>query len=98
MWRRSPLLRRPVTRTVPHVNDAILFATAVVLAVMLDLWPLPAWLACKIAGVALYIASGALGLHYAPTLGLRKLFFCLAVALFAYVAAVARLKHPLLLV
>ncbi|WP_446830768.1 SirB2 family protein [Candidatus Foliamicus sp.] len=98
MWRRSPLLRHRVTRVAPHINDTILFGSALWLAVNLGLWPLPVWLICKLAAVTLYIVSGALGLHYAATTGQRKLFFCLALALFSYVVAVAYLKHPLLLI
>ena len=98
MWRRSPLLRHRITRIAPHLNDTLLFLSALWLAVTLGYWPIPLWLAAKIAAVVLYIVTGACGLHYAGTPPRRKLFFCLALALFAYVVAVACLKSPLLLI
>ena len=98
MWRGSPLLRHRITRIAPHVNDTVLFLTAIWLAAMLGYWPLPVWLICKITAVVLYIVTGAVGLHYGGTPGRKKLFFGVALVLFAYVVALAYLKHPLLLI
>ena len=97
MWRESPLLRHPITRIAPHCNDTILFVAAIWLAVLHGYWPLPLWLVCKITAVLLYIVTGALGLHYAATPRRKKWCFCAALLLFAYVVAVAYLKHSLLL-
>ena len=97
MWKESPLLRHRITRVAPHVNDTVLFVTAIWMAIMLGYWPLPLWLICKVTAVVLYILTGALGLHYARSPAQQRLFFCLALLLFAYVVAVAYLKHPLLL-
>ena len=98
MWRGSPLLSHRVTRIAPHVNDTVLFLTAIWLAAMLGYWPLPVWLICKITAVVLYIVTGAVGLHYGGTPGRKKLFFGVALVLFAYVVALAYVKHPLLLI
>lgn len=96
MWRGSPLLRHRITRIAPHVNDAALFLSALWLAIMSGYWPLPVWLICKIVAVVLYIFAGALGLHYAGTPGRKRTCFFVALAFFAYVVALAYLKHPLL--
>ena len=98
MWRGSPLLSHRVTRIAPHVNDTLLFLTAIWLAAMLGYWPLPVWLICKISAVVLYILTGAVGLHYGGSPGKKKAFFCCALGLFGYVVAIAYLKSPLLLI
>ncbi len=97
MWRGSPLLSHRITRIAPHVNDTVLFLAAIWLAAMLGYWPLPVWLICKITAVVLYILTGAVGLHYGGSPRKKKLFFGVALVLFAYVVALAYLKTPLLL-
>lgn len=97
MWRGSRLLRHRVTRVAPHVNDTVLFITGIWLASKLGYWPLPVWLICKLVAVLLYIMAGSMGLHYGGTPRRQKLFFCVALALFAYIVALAYLKQPLLL-
>lgn len=42
MWRDSPLLRHRLTRTLPHVNDSLLLAAGVWLALLLHTSPLAA--------------------------------------------------------
>lgn len=96
MWRESPLLHHRITRIAPHVNDMVLFGSALWLAAMLGYWPLPVWLICKLVTVVLYIVAGGLGLHYAGSLGRQKFFFCAALLLFGYVVAIAYAKTPLL--
>lgn len=98
MWRGSPLLGHRITRIAPHVNDTVLFLTAVWLATLLGYWPLPVWLICKITAVVLYILAGAAGLHYGGSPTRKKIFFSLALGLFGYVVAIAYLKSPLLLI
>ncbi len=98
MWRGSRLLRHPVTRVAPHVNDTVLFITAIWLASMLGYWPLPVWLICKLVAVVLYIVAGGLGLHYAGSPGRQKFFFSAALLLFGYVVAIAYAKAPLLII
>ena len=96
MWRGAPLLRHRITRIAPHVNDTVLFLTAIWLAAMLGYWPLPVWLICKITAVVLCILTGAVGLHYGGSPGKKKVVFLrVRLACSAYVVAIAYLKHRL---
>lgn len=88
------LMRRSV-KTVPHVVDTILLASAIILAWELRLSPLSTpWLAAKIVGLLVYIALGMVALRFGPTRGWRAGAFAAAVIVFAWIVSVAFTKDP----
>ena len=63
MLRDSPLLATRWARTLPHINDTVLLAAAIALAVWSQQVPwAQAWLAAKIGGLLAYIGLGMLAL------------------------------------
>jgi uncharacterized membrane protein SirB2 len=60
----SPLLRRRWVRVAPHVNDTVLLAAGVWMALLLRLVPgVPSWLAAKIVALVIYVGVGAVALR-----------------------------------
>jgi uncharacterized membrane protein SirB2 len=89
-------MRSRAARTVPHVVDTVLLATAVALAWMLRLDPLATpWLAAKIAGLLVYIGLGMVALRPARPRALRAAAWIGALACFAQIVATAITKDPL---
>lgn len=83
-------------RTLPHLIDSVLLASALGLAWMLRLSPLDApWLLAKILGLLLYIALGMLALKPGRPLGLRAAAWLAALATVGWIASVAISKNPL---
>ena len=65
MLRGSPLLASRAVRILPHVNDTILFVSAVWAAVLINQYPfVDAWLTAKVLGAVAYIVLGAVALTY----------------------------------
>ena len=92
--RGSNATRTLAFRTVPHVVDTLLLASAVSLAVLARIDPLTSgWLAVKIIGLITYIVAGSVALRGPPRA--RPVAFAIAVAAFVYIVAVARTKQPL---
>lgn len=82
-------------RTLPHVIDSVLLASALVLAWMLRLTPGNApWLVAKIAGLLAYIALGMLALRPGRPLALRASAWLAALATFGWIVSVALTKDP----
>jgi uncharacterized membrane protein SirB2 len=81
-------------RVVPHVNDTVLLAAAIWLAVNLGQAPgRDAWLTAKVAGLLAYIALGFLAMKpWLPARG-RVAAWVAALAVFGYIAAVALTKR-----
>ncbi len=87
-------LDRRWVRIVPHLNDTVLLATAIGLVYMA--WGNPLlqpWLMAKIAGLLAYIVLGSLALRRAPSRTGRLKAFIAALAVFAYIIAVAASKQ-----
>lgn len=91
----SPLLQRRVVRTVPHVVDTLLLASALAMVVTSGQYPfaLP-WMTAKLAGLGAYVACGTVALRRGRTFGLRVLFLGLSIAAFAYIVSVAVTRNP----
>ena len=88
-------VRGRVARTLPHVVDTVLLASALGLAWALRLNPLDTpWLLAKIAGLLLYIALGMLALRSGLPMPLRVGAFAAALLCFAQIAAIAIGKSP----
>jgi uncharacterized membrane protein SirB2 len=91
----SPAARTALVRIAPHVVDAMLLATAIGLAWLLNANPLAVpWLGAKLLGLALYIVLGTIALKRGSTPGVRGGAFLAAVACYAYIVSVALTKDP----
>ena len=93
MMRSSPILGRRWVRVVPHVVDTVLLASAIALAATSGQYPFAqGWLTAKIIGLIAYIVLGTLALNRGRTRGIRLRAFCGALAVLAYIVAVALTK------
>jgi len=92
----SPLLGRRWVRVVPHVNDTLLLAAAIWMAIILQQYPgTHGWLTAKVAGLFAYIGLGMAALRYGRTRGVRLAAWIAAQLAFAYIVAVALAHDPL---
>jgi uncharacterized membrane protein SirB2 len=92
----SPLLERRWVRVVPHVNDTVLLAAAIWMAVILGQYPgTHGWLTAKVAGLIAYIGLGMLALRRGKTRRARLAAWIAAQLVFAYIVAVALAHDPL---
>lgn len=88
-------VRERAARSLPHVVDTVLLASAIALAWMLRLSPLDApWLLAKIIGLVLYIALGMLALKPGRPEPVRVTAFVAALVTFVYIVSVAVSKDP----
>ena len=96
MLRASPLLGRRWVRVVPHVNDTLLLASGIALAVLTGRtpWAQP-WLAAKLVGLVVYIALGTLALKRGRSRAGRAAAFAAALLAVAYIVAVAVTRQVL---
>jgi uncharacterized membrane protein SirB2 len=91
----SALIEKKFFKVAPHIVDTVLLVSAVALTFLIGQYPLAdAWLTAKVIGLLLYIALGLVTLRFARTQPLRLLAFVLALAMFAYIAIVARTHTP----
>jgi uncharacterized membrane protein SirB2 len=96
MIRDSALLRRRWVRIVPHVNDTVLLAAAIALALMLRQYPfVHGWLTAKVLALAAYIVLGTIALKPGRPKAARVGCWIAAQAVFLYIAAVALTRNPL---
>jgi len=83
-------VRGRLARTLPHVVDTVLLASALWMAWLLRLTPgVAPWLAAKIAGLLLYIALGMLALKPGRPLPLRIGAWLAALLTFGWIVSVA---------
>jgi uncharacterized membrane protein SirB2 len=96
MWVESPRLQARWVKILPHVNDTLLLASGIGLAVLLGQYPfVNGWLTAKLLALIAYIVLGTIALKRGKTWPIRITAFFLALALFAYLVAVA-LSHQVL--
>ncbi len=94
----SPKLTQRWVKTVPHIVDTMLLATAIVLAVRLQQYPfVDAWLTAKVIGLLVYIGLGFVALHFGKTIRLRTMTWLAAIVVYIYIVAVAITRNPLVL-
>lgn len=92
----SPLLQRPLLRRLPHINDTLLFAAGVALAVLTHQVPfVNVWITAKLAAVLVYIVLGFVALRNGLPAGLRLASGIGALVVAAYIVSVALTKNPL---
>ena len=95
MLRGSEMLALRWVRTVPHVVDTVLLASAVTLAVLVRQYPFEApWITAKVIGLVVYIVLGVIALRRGKTLSTRFAALIAAQAVFFYIVAVAVTKSP----
>ena len=95
MMRGSPLLAARWVRVVPHMNDTLLLASAIALAMMSGQYPLQqAWLTAKVIALVLYIALGMVALRAGRGQALRIAAWSAAQLVFLYIVAVALTRNP----
>lgn len=95
MMADSPRLQARWVRIVPHVNDTLLLASGIGLALMLQQYPLvDGWLTAKLLALLLYIVLGTVALKRGRTRGQRIAAWLAALAVFGYMLAVARTHAP----
>lgn len=93
MLQGSPMLARRWVRIAPHVLDTVLLASAIALTLMIGQYPLVhGWLTAKVLGLVAYIVLGTVALRRGRSLRIRFVAFCGALAVFAYIVAVAMTK------
>lgn len=96
MLRTPAMLERRWVRTLPHVVDTALLASAVTLAGVSGQYPFARdWLGAKVLALLLYIVLGAVALRRGRTRAIRAGAFAVALAVFAYIVAVAVTKRVL---
>jgi uncharacterized membrane protein SirB2 len=82
-------------RTLPHIVDTVLLASAIGLAWMLQLNPLQApWLLAKIVGLFIYIGLGMVALRPALPTRVRLVAWLGALGTVAWIVSVAITKQP----
>jgi uncharacterized membrane protein SirB2 len=88
-------VRGRIARTLPHVVDSVLLASALGLAWMLRLTPGNApWLMAKIVGLLAYIALGMVALQPGRPVRLRAAAWVAALLVVGWIGSVALLKDP----
>lgn len=96
MLLESPLLRKRWVRTVPHLIDTGLLASAIAMAVAIRQYPFAAdWLTAKLLALICYIALGMVALRFARTRGMQLAAWLGAQVVFFYIVAVAVTRNPL---
>lgn len=92
----SPVLNNRWVRISPHVIDTLLLASAIYLAVASGQYPFQQpWLSAKLAALVAYILLGTFAIRRGRTPLVRGLCALLAIAVFAYMVAVAFYRSPL---
>lgn len=103
VWRSVPAIRydrrwtaNRALYSLPHVVDTLLVVTGIWLAVMVGWRPLAhPWLGTKLLLIVAYVVLGWFALRPGRPRALRLALLVAALAVFAWVALVARTKLPL---
>jgi uncharacterized membrane protein SirB2 len=95
MMVESPRLQARWVRIVPHINDTLLLASGIGLAVLTQQYPLVhGWLTAKFFALILYIVLGTVALKRGKTRGQRIAAWVAALLVFGYMVAVAVTHDP----
>jgi len=91
----SPQLQARWVRIVPHLNDTLLLASGIALAVLIQQYPLVhGWLTAKFFALIAYIVLGTIALKRGKTRARRIAAWVAALLVFGYMAAVALAHDP----
>ena len=92
----SPRLQARWTRIVPHLNDTVLLASGIGLAMQIQQYPLVnGWLTAKFFALIAYIVLGTVALKRGKTKAQRVAAWIAALLVFGYMVAVAVAHAPL---
>jgi uncharacterized membrane protein SirB2 len=101
LWRLQLALRRPerlqmaAFRVVPHVIDTVLLVSGIGLVLLTSMYPfVQGWLTAKVFALIVYIILGSLALKRFSRPGARVGAGSTAIAVYAYMIAVAITKTP----
>jgi uncharacterized membrane protein SirB2 len=95
MMQESPRLHARWVRIVPHLNDSLLLASGISLAILTRQYPLVnGWLSAKLFALILYIVLGTIALKRGQTRGQRTAAWIAALLVFGYMVAVAVTRDP----
>jgi uncharacterized membrane protein SirB2 len=96
MMTASPRLQARWVRILPHVNDTLLLASGIGLAVLIQQYPLVhGWLTAKFFALILYIVLGTIALKRGQTRKQRIAAWFAALLVFGYMASVAISHDPI---
>ncbi len=96
MMADSPRLQARWVRIAPHINDTLLLASGIWLAVLMQQYPLVhGWLTAKLFALIAYIMLGTVALKRGKTRAQRITAWVAALLVFGYMAAVAVAHDPL---
>ncbi|MES2148453.1 MAG: SirB2 family protein [Pseudomonadota bacterium] len=96
MLRDSAMLERRWVRTLPHLVDTTLLASALVMVVWSGQYPFAQpWLGAKVLALLAYIGLGTLALKRGRSKRARSVALAGAVLVFGYIVAVATTRHVL---
>ena len=83
-------------RVVPHVIDTVLLVSAIALAAVTTQYPfVQPWLTAKVLALLVYIVLGTVAIRRGRTRRVRIVAWILALLVFGYIVAVARMRDPL---
>jgi uncharacterized membrane protein SirB2 len=92
----SPRLNARLLRIAPHVNDTLLLASAIWMAVITRQYPFAEnWLTAKLVALVIYIGVGMIALSRGRTKRTRAIAWTAALLVFAYIVSVALSRNPL---
>jgi uncharacterized membrane protein SirB2 len=96
MLRGSAMLARRWVKILPHVNDTLLLASAIAIAVMSHQYPFAqGWLTAKLVALVLYIGIGMMALRPGRPRPQRIAAWVAAQGVFAYIVWVALTRNVL---
>jgi uncharacterized membrane protein SirB2 len=85
-----------ILRWLPHLNDTLLLAAAITLAIWSGQYPFQqSWLTAKVVALVCYILLGKQALRPGLTWQKRLPWFCAALLAIVYIFAVALTRSPL---
>ncbi|PTQ79933.1 SirB2 family protein [Nitrosomonas ureae] len=93
----SQNLHQRWVKILPHINDTVLFISAILLAIAIQQNPQEhAWLAAKVSGLLVYIGLGMVAMRFGKTRKVRITSWIAALCVFVYIVLVALTKSPVL--
>jgi uncharacterized membrane protein SirB2 len=96
MLRHPERLRQRWVGIVPHLIDSTLLGSAILLALTTQQYPgVHGWLTAKIVALLVYIGLGTVAIKRGKTREIRLAAWLGAMAVFAYIVAVALSRNPL---
>lgn len=95
MLRDSAQLQQRWVKILPHVIDATLLTSAILMAFLLGQYPgVNAWLTAKALALLVYIGLGTIAIKRGKSKQVRVLAWLGALAVFGYIVAVALTRQP----